>query len=118
MADLMLYTDTDNNPTEVSDLKPLPVKEIPNSSLIQINLTLTGSAQNLASNACKNATLQAEPTNTGYVYVGIANTVSSTVHMFTLSPGSPVTFYITNTNLLWINGTSGDKICVGGEQRV
>lgn len=89
--------------------------EVGADTLIELNLPLTGVAQQLASNACKNVTIQAEPGNVGYVYVGRANTVSSTVHSYVLSPGGSVTIQCSNTNLLYVLGTSGDKICGGGE---
>ena len=86
-----------------------------NTTLIQGNVTLTGVAQQLSSASCKNVTIQAEPLNTDYVYVGIANTVSSTVHMYTLAAGASATFTVNNANLLWVIGTSGNKVCYGGE---
>ncbi|WHH58475.1 hypothetical protein [Petroclostridium sp. X23] len=85
------------------------------ASLIQGNVTITGLAQQLASAACKNITVQAEPTNGNLVYIGMSNAVSSSVHMATLGPGSSMTFTVSNANMLWVIGTSGDKICYGGE---
>jgi hypothetical protein len=83
--------------------------------LIEANVTLTGSAQQLATATCKSVTIQAEPANIGYVYVGRTNGVSSTVHSFTLSPGSSVKIGCSNANLVYVIGTSGDKVCYGGE---
>lgn len=91
---------------------------MPRDELVSMNLTLTGVAQQLASNKVKIFTIQAEPTNTGYVYVGSANTVSSSVHMATLSAGSSYTFTVNDTNLIYVIGTAGDKICGGGEDYV
>lgn len=84
-------------------------------TLVELNLTLTGTAQQLASNACKYITIQAEPTNLGYVYLGRANTVSATVHSYVLSPGGSMVIQCSNSNLVYVFGTSGDKICGGGE---
>lgn len=87
----------------------------PRDTLIQGNVTLTGSAQQLDSNKCKIVTIQANPANVGYVYIGKANTVSSTVHMAVLCAGSSMTFTCDNTNRLYVIGTANDKISFGGE---
>lgn len=76
--------------------------------------TCTGEALQLPDQVCKIVTIQAEPTNVGYVYVGL-NTTNADNHMATLSPGSSVTFTINNSNKLYAYGTAGDKICWGGE---
>lgn len=94
---------------------PIPTIGVGNSNLLQGNVTLTGAAQQLNTDqACKVVTIQAEPDNAGYVYVGKAG-VSSTAHMFTLTPGSSITITCSNLNLLYVNGSSGDKVCYGGE---
>lgn len=91
------------------------VKAAGNDTMLQGNIALTGAAQQVNANTpCRVVTIQAEPTNQGYVYVGL-NTVSSTVHMCTLSPGSSMTITCSNLNLLYVLGTSGDKVCYGGE---
>lgn len=91
------------------------VKTAGNDALLQGNIILSGAAQQLTSNqASRIITIQAEPSNTGYVYVGKSD-VSDTIHMATLSPGSSMTFYVGNLNLLYVRGTSGDKVCYGGE---
>jgi len=81
----------------------------------ELNLTLTGAAQNLSAQACKSVTIQAEPENMGYVYIGKANTVSAFIHSYTISPGGSITIQCSNTNKYWVIGTVGDKICGGGE---
>lgn len=91
------------------------VKVAGNDTMLQGNITLTGAAQQVNANtACKVITIQAEPTNQGYVYVGKSD-VSSTVHMCTLSPGSSITITCSNLNLLYVIGTASDKVCYGGE---
>ena len=87
----------------------------PSDALIQGNLTLSGSAQQLTANVCRNVVIQANPSNANFVYVGNANTVSSTVHIAALSAGSSIELSITNTNLAWVLGTNGEKISFGGE---
>ena len=99
---IIYYTDTENHeilhdgnwfPYITSVDGTLNTSPIALTTLIQGNLPLTGSAQQLdADTACKNVTVQAHPDNTGYVYIGNANTVSSSVHMFVLSKGKPKTY--------------------------
>jgi hypothetical protein len=99
-----------------SATNPVSTQIIGNSTLIEGQVTMTGAAIQVGANtACKNVTIQAEPSNLGYVYIGRANTVTATVHMATLSAGSSYTFNVSNINLLYAFGTSGDKICYGGE---
>lgn len=90
------------------------IKVVGNDALIQGNLSLTGAAQQLPSQAAKVITIQSEPMNDGYIYIGKSG-VSSSAHMATLSPGSSMTFYVSNLNLLYVIGEAGDKICYGGE---
>ena len=91
------------------------VKIAGNDAVLQGNVTLSGSAQQVhASTACKNVTIQAHPDNAGYVYVGTSS-VSTTVHMAVLSAGSSQTFYVSNLNLLYVRGTASDLVSYGGE---
>ena len=111
--------------TEVSIVSALPsgnnnigiVRSIPspNTTLLQGNLTLNGSAQQLSNTPCKTITIQSEPENSNNIYIGYSNLVSNSVHMYTISPSASATFTVSNANLLWVIGTSGDKICYGGE---
>lgn len=119
-ARYILY-DADGNPVDletlITDIKAqllAGVRIAGNETLFQGNLTLTGTAQQLPSQASKVVTIQAEPSNRGYVYIGLSN-VSADNHMSTLAPGSSMTFYVSNLNLLYVYGAAGDKICWGGE---
>jgi hypothetical protein len=85
-------------------------------ALLQDNLTLTGAYQQLPNTPCRSITIQAEPTNGGFVYIGNFNTVSSANHICTLSPGSSVTILASNFDQVFVIGTAGDAVCVGGEQ--
>jgi hypothetical protein len=85
-------------------------------ALLQDNLTLTGAYQQLPNTPCRSITIQAEPTNGGFVYIGNFNTVSSANHICTLSPGSSVTILASNFDQVFVIGTAGDAICAGGEQ--
>lgn len=82
---------------------------------IELNVTLNGAVQQLPSNVCKSFSLQAEPGNMGYVYVGRTNQVSATVHSYVLSRGGSITIQASNTNKYYVFGTNGDKVCGGGE---
>ena len=93
----------------------LLTKIVGNDAVLQGNITLSGSAQQVhASTASKNVTIQAHPDNAGYVYVGTSS-VSTTVHMAVLSAGSSQTFYVSNLNLLYVRGTASDLVSYGGE---
>lgn len=85
-----------------------------NPTVFQGVATCIGAALQLPDQTCKIVTIQAEPTNVGYVYIGL-DTTSADNHMATLSPGSSVTFTINNANKLYVFGDAGDKICWGGE---
>jgi hypothetical protein len=87
----------------------------PYDGVIQGNVTLTGSADRLSTNtSCSSITVQANPNNIDSVYIGKSN-VSASVHMAVLSPGSSMTFKISNVNLLYAFGTANDKVSYGGE---
>lgn len=91
-------------------------QDIGYGTLIEGQVTMTGSAIQVGANtACKNVTIQSEPTNGNYIYIGRTSSVSSTVHMYTLVPGASITFTASNINLLYVIGTASDKICYGGE---
>jgi hypothetical protein len=94
----------------------MPVALAGSVALLQDNLTLTGAYQQLPNTPCRSITIQAEPTNGGFVYIGNFNTVSSANHICTLSPGSSVTILASNFDQVFVIGTAGDAICVGGEQ--
>jgi hypothetical protein len=99
---------------DVSTANPVSTTIVGNTALLQGNVTLTGTAQQLPATACRTVTIQAEPGNTANVYIGKDNTVSGTVHMFTLAKGDKVTITCSNLNLLYVNGTANDGICYGG----
>ena len=92
-----------------------PVKVAGNDTILQGNITLNGTAQQLHSNTpCKIVTIQAHPDNAGYVYVG-KNNVSDTAYMAVLSPGSFYTITASNLNLIYVLGTEDDTVSYGGE---
>jgi hypothetical protein len=63
----------------------------------------------------KKFTVQSAIGNSGSVYVGDSG-VSSTEYLAVLSPGASVDFTLWNTGLIWVTGTGGDSVVVGGEQ--
>lgn len=100
----------------ISNRVPVNTIGISNTTLIEGNLDLSGSAQQLdADTSSKIITLQANPDNAGYVYVGRSSSVTTTVHMAVLSAGSSMTFSVSNANLLYVIGTASDKVSFGGE---
>ena len=100
---------------DVTEANPVPTEEKTNVSLIQGNVTLDGTAQQLSADLeCKNITIQANPDNVGYTYIGNSS-VSDSVHIAVLSGGSSMTFTVNNANLLYVIGTIADKVSYGGE---
>lgn len=88
-----------------------------NETLIQGNITLDGTTQQLTTATCRNITIQAHPDNVNYVYVGNAAGVgtSSTAHMAVLSGGSSMTFTVDNADKLYVHGTVSELVSYGGE---
>jgi hypothetical protein len=84
-------------------------------SVFQGNKTLTGVADQLvADQACKNVTIQADPSNVANVNIG-TSAIDPTNYMFILSPGSSITFTVKNVNLIYALGALNDKLSFGGE---
>ena len=102
--------------TPISTDYPLPTYNVAYSTILQGNITLTSATPTVlsADTDCKVVTIQAHPANSAYVYVGTVD-VSSTVHMFVLSAGSSISFTVSNLNLLYVDGTTADKVSYGGE---
>ena len=70
----------------------------------QATVTTAGTEVQLATNSCLSITIKAKSTNTGLIFVGFDNTVSSTTG-FILSAGEPVSYAISNTNKIWIDSS-------------
>jgi len=84
-------------------------------TLLQGNLAVTASAQPLAADvSCNLVTVQADPENTGYVYVGNAS-VTTSAFSAKLSPGSSVTYTVSNVNKIYVVGSVDDNVSYGGE---
>ena len=91
---------------------------ITKDTIRQGNLTLAGAtAEQLPDLATVNLFVQANPENTGFIYVGNSS-VSDSAHMAVLAPGSSVSLNVENANKLFVIGTMGDKVSVGGEDNV
>ena len=74
------------------------------------NVTTAGTRVRLPDLACKEITLIARRTNTGYIYVGKV-TVSSTVYGAELSALSSITIPVSNANEIYIDASvSGEGI--------
>lgn len=74
-----------------------------------------GTEEQLPSNAISAGIVQAPSTNTGVVYIGNDNTVSSSNYGAELQPGQASGIAISNTNKIWADvSVSGDKIAFMG----
>lgn len=74
------------------------------------NVTTAGTRVQLPNLPCREITIIARRTNTGYIYVG-GNTVSSTSFGAELEAKDSVTLKVSNTNLIWIDASvSGEGI--------
>jgi hypothetical protein len=81
----------------------------------QAKIAVTGTAVQLASNALTQGVLISSlSTNVGSITIGtssaLTNVVNGTGNGAILTAGSTKSIAVTNTNLVWINGTAGDII--------
>jgi len=77
----------------------------------QTSVTTAGTQVQLASHACRSATVKAKSTNTGLIYVGDLNVDSTTG--FILSAGDSLSVDVNNTNLIWIDSSvNGEGVSV------
>ena len=85
-------------------------------TLISFQLTISGSAQQLASNRVNTSvTLTAKSTNTASIEVGNSSAVS-TSNSFILEKGQSITLPLANgnTNSIYVIGTANDILSVIG----
>ena len=68
------------------------------------NVTTAGTRVQLPSIPCREVTIIAKRTNTGYIYAG-KNTVSSTVYGVELTAKDSFTFNVSNANEIWIDSS-------------
>ena len=88
----------------------MTIRYIVKDTIVHGNLDLDGTTQRLETDVvCKSVTIQANPNNVGDVYLGGAGTTAS-VHGVVLVKGSSLTLDIKNVNLIYVFGTSGDKV--------
>lgn len=76
------------------------------------NVSVTGTAVQLASNACKRVIIAADNDNSGAIYIGgsgVTNDEAATGGL-QLDAGQQLTLDVTNTNVVYINGTSGEGV--------
>jgi hypothetical protein len=80
----------------------------------QSKIAVTGTAVQLGSNTLTNGVIiTALSTNTAAITIGgasVTNTINGTGNGYILEAGASVSIAATNTNVLYINGTSGDII--------
>lgn len=95
------------NDMKVSASNPIPVDTAPVVATLSTGnptVSTAGTRVQLSSNACNRITIVANRANTGYIYVG-GSDVSSTVHAIELQTKDTATFYVSNTNQLWIDSS-------------
>jgi hypothetical protein len=86
----------------------------------QAKIATTGAAVQLSNSSVPivSGLLVSAPSNNSQKIVlgnsGVTNTVDGTGNGFILEPGDKVTLPVTNVNVLYINGTSGDKVSYAG----
>ena|ERR1700728_4681504 len=101
---------------------PLPTSSVPALASAPLTgqgkIATTGTAVQLSSNVLVNGVIvTALSTNAAAIVIGpsgVANTLDGTGNGYVLLPGASVSFAVTNTNTLYINGTIGDGVSFGG----
>lgn len=81
-------------------------------------IAFTGTAINLPDNPLKNGVIiTAKSTNLNNLIIGMSNvqnTQDGTGNGYILEPGSSVSYAVTNTNTIWVNGVTSDVISWSG----
>lgn len=73
-------------------------------------VTTATTREQLASHACREVTIIAKDTNTGYIYIG-GSDVSATVYGAKLAAKDSITLAVSNTNLIYMDASvSGEGI--------
>ncbi len=84
----------------------------------QAKIAITATAVQLPSNVLLNGVIiTALSTNAASIEIGtsgVTNTTDGTGNGYILAAGTSISFAVTNTNVLYINGTSGDIISFAG----
>jgi len=97
---------------QINEDGSVPV-ELKGSNVINhgiVNVTTAGTRVQLPNLPCREVTIIAKRTNTGYIYVGGSN-VSSTSYGVELAAKDSITLVVNNANLIWIDASvSGEGI--------
>lgn len=84
----------------------------------QAKIAVTATAVQLGSNTLLNGVIiSAKSTNTASITIGgsgVTNTVDGTGNGLILAAGASMSWAVSNTNALWINGTAGDIVSYAG----
>ena len=84
----------------------------------QAKIAVTGTRVQLGSNVLTNGVIvSAKSGNAAVVTIGgsaVTNTVDGTGNGYILAAGASVSFAVSNTNALYLNGTAGDIISFAG----
>lgn len=112
-------------PPSLSDGQLAPVQlDSSGRQYVSTNATVTktgqvalaaGTAQQLSSVVLYNGVvIKALTANTGTLYVGSDNTVTSSSGYPLANSGEAISFAVSNLNAIWIIGTTGDKVAYAG----
>lgn len=113
--------DTDDG--DVSTSNPLPTSVDANALASQpivgqVTIATTATEVQLPSHALTNGVIiTAKSSNTNSITIGgsgVTNIIDGTGNGYILEAGSSISFAVTNTDVLYINGTAGDLISFAG----
>jgi len=96
----------DKNGTPIDETNALPVALSGSNALKGATATVTTATTRvqLPDHACREVTIIAKRTNTGYIYVG-GSDVSSTVYGVQMAALDSITLNVSNTNLIYIDSS-------------
>jgi len=106
----------DTQTTHLSDIKTNTdnIPSLTSGFFGQAKIAVTGTAVQLGSNTLENGVIiTALSTNTGIIKIGgsgVTNVSDGTGNSYLLEAGASISVAVTNTNVLYINGTAGDII--------
>lgn len=103
----------DNTQTKVTSSVGLPTAELGRAAVLhfQASIPTTAGGTQLASNACKEATVKNLWSNSNIIWVGITGVAANSG--YELNPGESLTLKVSNTNLIYCLSASGSQtVCV------
>jgi hypothetical protein len=103
----------DNTQTKVTSSVGLPTAELGRAAVLhfQASIPTTAGGTQLASNACKEATVKNLLSNSNIIWVGITGVAANSG--YELNPGESLTLKVSNTSLIYCLSASGSQtVCV------